>query len=178
MKKVLIICGSPRPGGNSDLLADQFAKGATESGNTVEIIHLRNLKINYCLGCLGCLPDKMACVQRDDANSLIPKLVAADVIVFSTPVYYYSVTAQMKTFLDRMNPLFGHLSNKELYYMVTAVDEDHTQLDRAMDALQGWADCFDNMKVCGRVYGGGAGNKGDIVKLPSYQQAYDMGKKL
>ena len=76
MKKVLIIAGSPRKGGNSDMLAQQFAKGAAESGNEVEIIYLREKKINYCQGCLVCL-QKGECFQKDDANSLLTKMMGA-----------------------------------------------------------------------------------------------------
>ena len=177
MKKVLIICGSPRKEGNSDLLAAQFARGAEESGHQVETVYLRNLNINYCIGCLACQRTGR-CFQQDDANSLLPKMMEADVICFSCPVYYYSVSGQMKVFLDRMNPLYGHLAHKDFYYMVTAQDESHTQLDRAIDALEGFADCFDDIRRCGRVYGGGAVDKGDILNPPACQDAYNMGRNL
>ena len=80
-----------RKDGNSDLLARQFAKGAEESGNEVEIVYLRDMKLNYCKGCLVCLK-KGECFQNDDANSLLPKMMEADVVCFSCPVYYYSVS--------------------------------------------------------------------------------------
>lgn len=174
MKKILIVCGSPRKVGNSDLLASQFAKGAMEAGHTVETIYVRNLQMNYCIGCFACQKNGV-CIQKDDVNGILPKMLQADVICFSTPVYYYSVTGQMKTFIDRMNPLYGRMRDKEFYYMVTAAEESHAQLDRAIDALQGFADCFDGIRVSGRVYGGGATDKGDIIKLPAYQEAYQMG---
>ncbi|MBR1834801.1 MAG: flavodoxin family protein [Bacteroidales bacterium] len=177
MKKVLIICGSPRKGGNSDLLAGQFARGAAESGNEVETVYLRDLKIDYCIGCLACQRTG-SCFQKDDANSLLGKMLEADVVCFSCPVYYYSVSGQMKVFIDRMNPLYGHMAHKDFYYMVTAQDESHTQLDRAMDAMEGFADCFEDIRRCGRIYGGGAVDKGDIVQLPAYQEAYAMGRNI
>jgi len=177
MKKVLIICGSPRPQGNSDLLADQFARGAQASGHQATIVHLRDLKINYCIGCLACQRTGR-CIQPDDAPTLLPLVMEADVVCFACPVYYYSVSGQMKVFLDRMNPLYGHMANKDFYYIVTAMDESHAQLDRAFDALEGFADCFDHIRRCGRIYGGGAVEKGDIKKLPAYQQAYDMGHNI
>ena len=177
MKKVLVIAGSPRKNGNSDLLAQQFAKGAEEADNNVEIVYLRDLKINYCQGCLICL-EKGECFQQDDANALLPKMMAADVICFASPVYYYSVSGQMKTFIDRMNPLYGRMKDKDFYAMVTAVDEDHKQLDRAFDVFDGFADCFDNIRRCGRVYGGGAEKKGDVQDRPAYREAYEMGKRI
>lgn len=177
MKKVLIIAGSPRKDGNSDLLAQQFAKGAEEAGNSVEIIYVRDLRLGYCIGCWACLKTGK-CFQKDAANDIHAKMLEADVVCFSTPVYYYSVTGQMKTFIDRMNPLYSHMHNKDFYYMVTAVDTDRRQLDRAIDALEGFADCFDNIRRCGRIYGGGAEQKGDIKTTPAFAEAYEMGKKV
>ena len=176
-KKVLIIAGSPRKNGNSDLLAQQFAAGAEESGNEVEVVYLRDLKIGYCQGCMVCLK-KGECFQKDDCNSLLPKMMEADVVCFSCPVYYYSVTGQMKTFIDRMNPLYEKMKDKDFYYMVTAMDEDHAQLDRAFDVFDGFADCFDDIRRCGRIYGGGADKKGDIKSLPAFKEAYEMGKRV
>ncbi len=177
MKKVLIIAGSPRKGGNSDLLAAQFAKGASDAGHEVETVYLRDMKLNYCAGCLSCLKSGK-CFQKDGANDLLPKMLAADVVCFACPVYYYSVSGQMKVFLDRMNPLYGKMRNKDFYYMVTAADDSRAQLDRAIDALEGFADCFDDIRRCGRIYGGGAAEKGTIRSLPAFQEAYDMGKGI
>ena len=160
MKRILVVCGSPRKDGNSDLLASQFSKGAMEAGHTVETIYVRNLQMNYCIGCFACQKNGV-CIQKDDINGILPKMLQADVVCFSTPVYYYSVTGQMKTFIDRMNPLYNRMRDKEFYYMVTAAEESHAQLDRAIDALQGFADCFEGIHVSGCVYGGGATDKGE-----------------
>ncbi|MBR1784862.1 MAG: NAD(P)H-dependent oxidoreductase [Bacteroidales bacterium] len=178
MKRILIICGSPRKNGNSDLLAARLASGAVEAGHTVETVYIRDLRMGFCHGCLACLPDRKACVQRDDINALLPRVLEADVLVLCTPVYYYSVTGQMKTFLDRLNPLYGHLRGKDVVYMVTAMDDSHAQLDRAMDAMQGFVDCFDDMRVRARVYGGGATEKGEVVGTQAYDEAYLVGKTL
>lgn len=177
MKKVLIIAGSPRKDGNSDLLAAQFAAGAKEAGHTVETIHLREKKLGFCQGCLVCLA-KGACIQNDDGNEILPKMMEADVVCFCSPVYYYSVTGQMKTFLDRMNPLFERMQDKDFYYMLTAQDNDPVQQDRAFDVFDGFADCFENIRRRGRIYGGGADKKGDILSLPAYQEAFEMGKAI
>ena len=177
MKKVLVIAGSPRKNGNSDLLAQQFAQGAQDSGNEVEIVYLRELKINYCQGCLVCLK-RGECFQQDDANMLLPKMLEADVVCFCCPVYYYSVTGQMKTFIDRMNPLYGKMRDKDFYYMLTAAEESHQQLDRAFDVFDGFADCFENIRRCGRVYGGGADAKGAIREMAAFNEAYQLGSKI
>ncbi len=177
MKKVLVIAGSPRKNGNSDLLAQQFAKGAQESGHEVEIVYLRDLKINYCQGCLVCLK-RGECFQQDDANALLPKMLEADVVCWCCPVYYYSVTGQMKTFIDRMNPLYGKMRDKDFYYMLTAAEESHEQMDRAFDVFDGFADCFEDIRRCGRVYGGGADAKGSIQELAAYNEAHELGSRV
>ena len=84
----------------------------------------------------------------------------------------------MKTFLDRLNPLYGHLHSKEVIYMVTAMDESRAQLDHAIDALQGFVDCFDDMHVRARIYGDGAEKKGEIQNTPAFMAAYKAGKEL
>ena len=103
-KKVLIISTSPRRGGNSDSLADAFAQGAREAGHAVEQISLSDKTIGFCKGCLVCQKTQR-CVIRDDADSIAQNMLTADVLVFSTPIYYYGMCGQMKTMLDRSNPL-------------------------------------------------------------------------
>ena len=112
-KKVLVLSSSPRKGGNSDTLCDQFIKGAQESGNDVEKIYLRNKRINYCTGCGTCNLQK-PCPQKDDAAEVIDKMVKADVIVLATPVYFYTMSAQMKTLIDRSCARYTEISNKDL----------------------------------------------------------------
>ena len=105
-KTVLIVSSSPRKNGNSETLADAFAKGAQEAGHSVETVHLREKQLGFCKGCLAC--SKLGyCVIQDDAIEIAAKMHDADVLVFATPVYYYSVCGQLKTMLDRANPLFG-----------------------------------------------------------------------
>ena len=104
-KKVLIISSSPRKGGNSETLAAAFAKGTREAGNRVETVYLREKQVGFCKGCLACL--KLGhCVIQDDAVEIAAKMHDANVLVFATPVYYYCVSGQLKTMLDRANPLF------------------------------------------------------------------------
>ena len=103
-KKILVISTSPRKNGNSDLLADEFVRGAQEAGHQVEKISLYDKTISFCRGCLSCL-NTQRCVIHDDADTIAQKMKAADSIVFATPVYYYGMCGQMKTMLDRANPL-------------------------------------------------------------------------
>lgn len=105
-KKVLILSSSPRRGGNSDTLCDEFLRGAQEAGHEVEKIFLKDKTIHYCTGCGVCNEGK-PCPQKDDAPEIVRKMVAADVIVLATPVYFYTMSAQMKT-ADR--PLLRRIS--------------------------------------------------------------------
>ena len=104
-KNVLILSTSPRKGGNSDLLADAFAAGAREAGHEVEKVCLYDKDIAFCRGCLACQKTQR-CVIRDDADAIAQKMLTADVLVFATPIYFYEMCGQMKTMLDRTNPLF------------------------------------------------------------------------
>ena len=125
-KKVLVISASPRKGGNSDTLCDEFMKGAIDSGNTVEKIFLRDKKINYCTGCGLCnTNDYTACSQKDDMALILDKMVIADVILMATPVYFYTMDGQMKTFIDRCCARYTHISNKDFYFIATAADVRH-----------------------------------------------------
>ena len=176
-KKVLIISASPRKGGNSDALCDQFLLGAKEAGHNVEKVFLRDHKINYCLGC-GVCNNTHVCVQKDDMKNLLEKMVNADVIVLATPVYFYTMDAQLKTFIDRCVSRYTEISNKEIYFIVAAADTNKDNLAPAIEGLRGFTrDCLEGSKEKGIIYGTGAWQAGDIKKLPAYQEAYEMGKK-
>ena len=175
-KKVLIISSSPRKGGNSDLLCDQFAKGAQEAGHEVEKISLREHKINYCTGC-GVCNETHRCVQKDDMAPLLDKLVAADVIVLATPVYFYSMDGQLKTFIDRTVPRYTEIADKDFYFILTSADTQKKNLARTVEALRGFTqDCLENAHEKAIIYGTGAWQKGEIKNTPAYEEAYQAGK--
>ena len=176
-KKVLIISASPRKGGNSDALCDQFLLGAKEAGHNVEKVFLRDHKINYCLGC-GVCNNTHVCVQKDDMKGLLDKMVDADVIVLATPVYFYTMDAQLKTFIDRCVSRYTEISNKEIYFIVAAADTNKDNLAPAIEGLRGFTrDCLEGSKEKGIVYGTGAWQIGEIKTLPAYKKAYEIGKK-
>lgn len=176
-KKVLIISASPRKGGNSDALCDQFLLGAKEAGHSAEKIFLRDHKISYCLGC-GVCNTKHVCVQKDDMKGLLEKMVDADVIVLATPVYFYTMDAQLKTFIDRCVSRYTEISNKEIYFIVSAADTNKDNLSPAIEGLRGFTrDCLEGSKEKGILYGTGAWQVGEIKELPAYKEAYEMGKK-
>lgn len=176
MKNVLIISSSPRRHGNSDLLCDMFAKGAEESGNNVEKIFLKDKEINYCTGC-GVCNTTHRCVIKDDMAEILDEMVNADVIVLATPVYFYSMAAQMKTLIDRTVPRYTEISDKVFYFIMTAADPDRAALERTLEGFRGFTeDCLDGAREAGIIYGTGAWQIGEIKNTDAYEQAYQMGK--
>ena len=179
MKNVLIISTSLRGGSNSELLAKECAKGAEEAGNCVELLSLKGKKIQYCIGCLSCIKTGK-CVQKDDAPEIMEKLRRADVLVFATPIYYYEMSGQMKTLLDRMNPLYSSdYAFREVYMIATAADGGDSTFEKAYNGLQGWVDCFPKAKLCGLVAGEEIGDPKDAVNHPDVmEKAYELGKEI
>lgn len=176
-KKILVISASPRKGGNSDTLCDEFIRGAKEAGNEVEKVFLRDRKIGYCTGC-GVCNSTHQCVQQDDMADILDKMVKADAIVMATPVYFYTMDAQMKTLIDRTVPRYTEISNKDFYFIVTAADTNQTMLERTIEGFRGFTeDCLNNPHEKGILYGTGVWQAGEIKNRPEMKQAYEMGRK-
>lgn len=177
-KNILILSTSPRKGGNSDILADEFAKGATDAGNTVEKICLYNKTLNFCKGCLSCQKTSR-CAIHDDADPIVQKMLLADVIAFSTPIYFYEMCGQMKTLLDRSNPLYiSNYAFRRIYLLATSADTDKRAMDGAIKGLEGWISCFERASLAGVVRGTGADEKGAIKGSPAIEEAYRLGKEI
>lgn len=178
MKKVLVISTSMRKGGNSDMLAGEFARGAEEAGNEVEVVSLIDKKIAFCKGCLACQKTGR-CVIGDDADIIAGKMLTADVIAFATPIYYYEMCGQMKTLLDRANPLYTLDYAFRDIYMLTAAAENEVHVpEKAISGLEGWIDCFEKARLAGTVFAGGVTDAGDIKESAVLTEAYEMGKKV
>lgn len=178
MKKILILSTSLRKNSNSDLLARQFAQGAREAGHQVEEVSLRGKDLRFCTGCLACL-EKPACVQKDDANAIVEKMGRADVICFATPVYYYEMSGQMKTLLDRANPLYSaDYAFREVWLLACAAEEGDEVWKRAAEGLGGWVECFPKAKLAGVVFGGGVTAPGEVRGSEAMQRALDAGRAL
>lgn len=176
-KNVLILSGSPRKGGNSDLLCDEFAKGAREAGHRVEKIRIAEKNIGFCRACYAC-KENGVCVIRDDMAEVLQKMIDADVLVLSSPVYFYSIDAQLKALIDRTVARWLEVKNKEFYYIVTMADEDAASADTTLACFRGYADCVEGAVEKGVIIGGGAYEKGEIKSHPAMQQAYRMGKNV
>ncbi|MDV0443534.1 flavodoxin family protein [Methanorbis rubei] len=178
MKQVLVISATPRKGGNSDVLCDEFVRGAREAGHSAEKIFLCDKKIGFCTACDYCQTNAGECIQDDDMAEILEKLVSSDVIVLASPVYFYTLNAQMKTLIDRVYARFTEVRGKELYFMVTAADTEVANMQRTIECFRGFADCLPESKEMGVIYGTGAWEVGDIKKLPAMGQAYEMGKAV
>lgn len=177
-KNIVIISSSPRKGGNSDTMADEFLRGAVEAGNTVEKINIRDIELKFCIGCLSCQRTGK-CVLRDDMNALYDTVQRADILVFATPVYYYGMTGQLKTFLDRLNPLFSKDNSfKEIYVLMSAAEDEDSAMDGTINGVQCWIDCFDGVVIKEVLRGIGLTDPRDIDKTDFKRQAYEMGKAV
>lgn len=176
-KNILVISSSLRKGSNSEFLADQFISGAKDAGHKVEKVCLRDKTIGFCIGCLACQKTGN-CVIKDDASEIADKMLLADVIVFATPVYYYGMSGQMKTMLDRANPLYSaDYKFRDVYLLATAADEDEQAVDGAEKGLRGWISCFTKAALAGSVFAGGVDEPGEIENHPALEKAYRMGRE-
>lgn len=175
-KQILMISSSPRKGGNSDTLCDSFKKGAEEAGHRVEKVRLSELTIDYCSACYACKKTGH-CVKQDDMVPLAEKMRAADVIVLATPVYFYTMSAQLKTVIDRTLGAAQQpgLENKEFYLIATAAD-GKAEMERTIDGLRGYLECLPGAREKGIIYGAGAWQMGDIRRNPALEEAWQMGK--
>lgn len=176
-QNILIIASSLRKGGNSDTLCDEFARGARESGNQVEKLYLGDLNIGYCTGCGSCFAGN-GCSQKDDMEIVKEKLAAADVIVFASPIYFYTICGQMKTFVDRLCAFYRELSNKKFYYIFTSADTAKSTMDKAVAEFDGLMMCLKNPTVRGIIRGTGVFRKGEVKYLSVMEEAFTMGKYL
>ena len=177
-KKVLIISTSLRSNSNSEKLAESFAEGAKTAGNEVEMVSLRGKNISFCKGCLACQKTGH-CVINDDANAVTDKMLEAEVIVWATPVYYYEMSGQMKTLIDRANPLFPKDYKFRDVYLLTAGAEEEPDLDEgAVKGLSGWIACYEKARLAGKVCAFGVTAPGDIKGSDKLAEAYEMGKTV
>lgn len=177
-KKVVVISTSLRLNSNSAALAERFAAGAREAGNAVEVISLRGKNIGFCVGCLAC-QNTGCCAIRDDAQEITEKVLQADVVAWATPIYYYEMSGQMKTLIDRMNSMYPKdYKFRDVYFMAAAAEDEDYVPQRAAAGLQGWIDCYEKAALRGTVFCGGVNAPGDIDGNAKLNAAYEMGKNV
>lgn len=178
-KKVLIISTSLRRGSNSELLAKECWKGAKEAGHDAELVSLKGKDIKYCTGCLSCQKTG-ACVQKDDVSEIMEKVRESEAIVYATPIYYYEMCGQMKTLLDRLNPLYAaDYAFRDIYIIAAAAENEDSAFEKAFNGLQGWVDCFEKAELKGIVAGIGIGGANDASNHTAVmKKAFELGKSL
>ena len=135
--------------------------------------------LRFCSGCLSCQKTG-SCVLKDDVPEIMAKVKEAEVVVFATPIYYYEMSGQMKTLLDRLNPLYdSDYRFRDIYMIATAAEDESTTIEKAYNGLQGWVDCFERAELKGCIFGGGINAAGAAVQhAEAMQQAYDLGRNV
>ncbi|QFJ56369.1 flavodoxin family protein [Pseudobutyrivibrio xylanivorans] len=179
MSKVLVISTSLRAKSNSDILTEKLIEGAKASGHDVEHISLKGKNIGFCIGCLVC-QNTQKCVINDDALEIVDKVKRADTLVFVTPIYYYEMSGQMKTLLDRLNPLYpSDYKFRNVYMLSVAAENEELVPQKAESGLQGWVDCFEKAQFSGSLFCGGIGDMGEAFgKTEELNEAFKFGKSL
>lgn len=163
-KKVVVLSTSLRSNSNSELLAKSFVEGAKESGNEVEYISLKNKDIRFCNGCLTCQKTGH-CVIKDDVAGIMDSVLYADAVVWATPIYYYEMSGQMKTLIDRLNPMYSKdYRFRDVYLLATAAEEGD--------------EVFEKTSIKGTVLCGGVSSGGDISSNDKLKEAYNLGSHV
>jgi multimeric flavodoxin WrbA len=159
-------------------LCDEFLRGALETGNEVEKVFVNDKDIKYCKACEICYSGKAPCIHGDDMGPILEKMLAADVIVMATPVYFYAMNGQMKTLIDRTIGRFLEARDKEFYFILAAHDDRKDSMERVLESFRGYLACLKGAKEMGVVYGLGVFHVGDIHGSPAMEEAYEMGKSI
>ena len=180
MKKVTVISSSIRKNSNSEILANEFIKGAKENGNEINFINLKNIKMQFCIGCLSCSKTHKCVLKDDVTKKMIDEICCSDIIVFVTPVYYYAISGQLKTFIDRMNPIYSmDYKFKDIYVISTAAEDEIRTFKGIKEDIKGFIDCYEGTKVKGTLFAGGLEKAGDVKKDKELlQKACEMGRKI
>jgi len=160
------------------LLCDQFLLGAKESGHEAEKISLRDNTIHFCVACDTCQREGGRCVQKDDMAQILEKMISADVIVMATPVYFYSMSGQMKTLIDRTYARYTEIRGKDIYFIMTAADERKESVDQTMEGFRAFTSCLTGAREKGIIAGTGVWKKGEVARTDAMKQAFEMGQAL
>ena len=176
--KITVLMGSPNPNGSTKILVENFAKGAAEAGHQVETIDVCHADIHPCIGCVQCGYEG-PCVQKDDVEVIRRKLLASDMVVFATPLYYYGMSAQLKAVVDRFCAYNSSLNSRHLKsaLLTVAWNSDDWTFD-ALAAHYRTLVRYINLEDCGMVLGYGCGSPGMTKRSQYPQEAYRLGRSL
>ena len=176
--KIILLEGSPNQNGSSNLLADCFRQGAEEAGHSVEIIDAAHANIHPCTGCIHCGYEG-PCAQKDDVERIRPKILAADMLVFVTPLYYYGMSAQLKTMIDRFCAFNSSLQRRHMKSaLLAAAWNSNSWTFEALEAHYKTLVQYLNLEDMGMVLGYGCGTPAMTQHSPFPQQAYSLGNRL
>lgn len=178
MSKIVVLVGSMRKGGNTDLLAQAFAEGAKQK-HTVEIVSVADYKVNPCIGCNTCFTRKgNACFQKDDMPEIYEKLKDAEMVAIASPVYFYGISAQLKAIIDRLHtPMRNEFKIKKLAILLVGA----ATLPELFDAIKLQYRLvlnFFRLEDAGMVLVPGVKEKGDIKETDALKEAYELGASI
>lgn len=191
MKKILVVLGGGRTKGNTEQLAGEFIKGAAEAGHRTELISLNKLQVNGCTGCNACRYGK-SCVQKDDFNDLVPRIMSADLIVFASPLYFWTISAKIKAFIERFycigledeNPPLGRYEKYPVHdcaLLMTSADHYFWTFEQAVSYYNFTLINYIGFHDKGKLLAGGCGDtngKPQISMTNHLMEAYEFGKKI
>ena len=175
--KIIVLAGSPRKDGNTDRLVAAFVKGA-EKNNEVEVFSVHNYKVNPCIGCNSCFSrEGNNCFQNDDMQQIYKKLSEADILVIASPVYFYGISSQLKTVIDRLHtPLRNSFNIKKLALILVGAAELPEMFDAILTQYKLTLNFF-KLEDAGKVLVRGAKDKGDVTQA-GLEQAYNLGLSI
>ncbi len=177
-KKILILEGSARKKGNSAILAEEFMRGAKENGHEVEEIFLIDKQINDCKGCNECQMNGGTCIHKDDMVEINHKIMEADIVVFASPVYFYTWNATTKRAIDRTYAIESKVTNKTFYLISAGAAPEESYMENMIQSFKLYVDCFraGGNSIGGYVFGLGTSKAGDVKGTAAMKKAYEMGK--
>lgn len=167
MKKIVIVNSSPRLNGNCDILCSEFGRGALNVGNEVVRINLKDQDFDF-------YSEEQ---REDDIEGIAHEMMDANVIVLATPVYFYSMSGQLKTFIDRMMPYFTNMTNKDFYFILTSA-VNKKEMEPTVESLYGFTDCLPDSHVIHVTYGANVSQKGDIMDTPAFKEVFEIASKI
>lgn len=191
MKNILVIIDGGRPNGNTAQLVKSMEKGAKDAGHTVEIISLTKIEVKGCIGCNACRHEK-PCIQKDGFNEIVPKIKAADLIVFASPLYFWTISSKIKAFIERFyciaqeddNPQYGRYEKypvKDCALLITSADNLFWTFEQVVSYYQFTLINYIGFKDKGMLLAGGCGDtngKPQIQETDYLNKAYKFGKAL